>query len=738
MSDVFTIEKRPASVALLIMDIKGETMNTLQDGFNDEVTAKFDLLENDNAVRAVVLISGKKDSFIAGADISQLDQITSAKQGVEVSRASQKVLNQMASFSKPVVAAIHGVALGGGLEVSLACHARVATDSKKTKFGLPECQLGLLPGAGGTQRLPRLIGVQPALDIMLTGKMVNAKKALKLGLVDDVVPESILIDTAAKLALSRIDVDKRDSKKGFIDTLQDKDALTEFALAGNPIGRKFLFDQARKQLHKTTRGNYPAQDRIIDCVRKGLEDGFEAGLKAEARYFGELLMTPESTNLISLFFGTTALKKDTGVDDPSVKARPVNKVGMIGAGLMGAGIAYVTTANAKTPVRLKDRDAKGVLAGLKYVREIIDKGVKRKKLSPNDANKLMLQTSGTTDFSGFKNAEVVIEAVFEDIDLKQKILKDVEEAGGPEVIFASNTSSLPITDIAKASAHPETVIGMHYFSPVHKMPLLEIIVTDKTTDWVTATCVKLGQRQGKHVIVVRDGVGFYTSRVLSPMMNEAAHLVAEGVPIEKIDNAMLDWGFPVGPIKLTDEVGIDVGAKVGGIMQKAFGSRMDPPAGLSRLMDNGRKNGKGFYTYGDDKNKGVDESVYDVIGVRPTNKRVSSEEISWRCALQFVNEACLCFEEGILRSARDGDIGAVFGLGFPPFRGGPFRFADAVGAKDIVRRLQEFERVHGNRFTPAAILVSMAQNGQTFHRANQIKPGDGAKPTSQAAQQPIA
>jgi 3-hydroxyacyl-CoA dehydrogenase/enoyl-CoA hydratase/3-hydroxybutyryl-CoA epimerase len=723
-NEALTIEKRADGVAILWMDIPGETMNTLQSDFIDTFTAAFDQVESDPDVKAVVFASGKKDSFIAGADITMLETIETAAEGERAGREGNQVMNRIANFGKPVVAAIHGVALGGGLETALACHARVASDSKKTKLGLPESQLGLLPGAGGTQRLPRLIGVQPALDMMLTGKQVDAKKAKKLGLVDDVVPPSILIETAAELALSRIGY--KPKPDSFIDQLKDKDALAEAALTKNPVGRKVLFDQARKQLHKQTRGNYPAQDAIIDVVRTGLERGFQAGLDAESKAFGELLVSPEAANLMSIFFATTALKKDTGVDDPSVKPREINRVGMLGAGLMGAGIAYVTTAVAKIPVRLKDRDDKGVMAGLRYIRGIIDGRVKRKRLSEQGANQLMLQTTGTTSYNGFQDIDVVIEAVFEDLSLKEQMVRDVEAAGKEDVIFASNTSSLPITKIAAASKHPETVIGMHYFSPVHKMPLLEIIVTDQTADWVTATCVELGKKQGKHVIVVKDGVGFYTSRVLAPLMNEAAHLVAEGVPIEKIDTAMLNWGFPVGPIKLTDEVGIDVGAKVGKIMVNAFGERMAQPDGMSRLIEDerfGRKNGRGFYLYGDKKKKGVDESVYAVLGVEPNNKSVSSEEIAWRCSLQFVNEACRCFGEGILRSARDGDIGAVFGLGFPPFRGGPFRFVDQVGAKEILGRLRELEKQHGPRFSPAPVLEEIARSGQTFHGPNPVQPG---------------
>ena len=728
-----TIEKRDDGVAIVRMDIPGEPMNTLKADFVDTFTAVFSSVENDADIKAVVFTSGKKDSFIAGADVTMLETVNSADEGERISLEGHKAMARIENCPKPVVAAIHGVALGGGLEVALACHARVASDSKKTKLGLPESQLGLIPGAGGTQRLPRLVGVQPALDMMLTGKQLDAKKARKLGLVDDVVPPSILIETAAQLALSRVGyVPKRDS---FIEQLRDKEAVTEFALAKNPVGRKILFDQARKQLHKQTRGNYPAQDLIIDVVKAGLEDGFDAGLAAEARAFGRLLTTPEAANLMGIFFATTALKKDSGVDDPSVKPREVKKVGMLGAGLMGAGIAYVTTSVAKIPVRLKDRDADGVMAGLRYIRGIIDGRVKRKRLSERQADALMLQTTGATTYAGLQDTDVVIEAVFEDLALKGQMVRDVEEAGRNDVIFASNTSSLPITQIAAASKHPETVIGMHYFSPVHKMPLLEIIVTDQTADWVTATCVDLGKRQGKHVIVVRDGVGFYTSRVLAPMMNEAAHLVAEGVPIEKIDTAMLNWGFPVGPIKLTDEVGIDVGAKVGKIMLDAFGDRMSPPDGMQRLMEDdrhGRKNGRGFYLYGD-KKKGVDESVYEILGVTPNNKSVSDEDIAWRCALQFVNEACRCFGEGILRSARDGDIGAVFGLGFPPFRGGPFRFVDQVGAKEVLGRLRELEKQLGPRFSPAPVLEEIARSGQTFHGQDPVQPGQSRGNNAQTA-----
>lgn len=727
---VLSVEQRPDGVAVVRMDVPGETMNTLQSNFAEEFARTFDELDKSSEVRAVVFTSGKPDSFIAGADVRMIKQVKSAAEAAELSRIGQRAMARVESFRVPVVAAIHGACLGGGLETALACHARVASDDKKTKLGLPEVQLGLLPAAAGTQRLPRLVGVQAALDLMLTGKQLDGRRAKKLGLVDDVVPQPVLLEVACQHALA-LAAKGKPKVKGLsrLESFFSKKELTELALADNPLGRKVLFDQARKQLLAKTRGNYPAPERILEVVKAGLEGGFEKGLEAEALAFGELAVSPEAAQLMNIFTATVELKKDRGVDDPSVEPKPVHKVGMLGAGLMGAGIAYVTAQLAKTPVRLKDKDDAGLSAGMKYVAGILDDRVKKKRMTALERDVVLAQITPTLDYSGFHDAEVVIEAVFEDLSLKHRMLKDIEAHGHPKAIFASNTSSLPIAEIAAAAKHPERVIGMHYFSPVHKMPLLEIIVTPKTAPWVTATCVELGKKQGKTVIVVNDGVGFYTSRILAPYMNEAAWLLSEGVTVEELDGALMDWGYPVGPVTLLDEVGIDVGEKVGKIMLAAFGDRMLPPPGMDKLVADkryGRKSARGFYLYGDKKKtkkKLVDESVYAVLGVTPKPGSTPKHEIAERCALAMVNEAALCFGEGILRSARDGDIGAIFGLGFPPFRGGPFRYVDGVGALDIVRRLERYEKQHGKRFTPAPVLVEMAQSGASFHGERALRPG---------------
>jgi 3-hydroxyacyl-CoA dehydrogenase/enoyl-CoA hydratase/3-hydroxybutyryl-CoA epimerase len=727
----FRIERRGNGVAIVWMDVPGAKMNTLSAGFADDFDAVFDELERASDVTSVVFASGKKDSFLAGADVTMLDAVKTADEATELSRRGQEALSRIAGFSKPVVAAIHGPCLGGGLEVALACHARVASDHPKTKLGLPEVQLGLLPAAGGTQRLPRAIGVQAALDMMLTGKQVDAKRARKMGIVDEVVRDAIVVDVAIEMAARLASEPKKQASLGErLGQLLDTDELTELALAENPIGRKVLFDQAKKELSKKTRGRYPAPEKILEAVRVGLERGFDEGLRVERTLFGALVVSPESAALRSIFFATTALKKDTGVDDPRIEAKPVKKIGIIGAGLMGGGIAHVTATHAKAHVRLKDKDDEGVLRGLRYVGDLVGERVSRRRLSNVDAERALSMVTGTTTWSGFADVEIVIEAVFEDLALKHRVLRECEAATGKRTIFASNTSSLPITKIAEASARPENVIGMHYFSPVHKMPLLEIIVTEKTADWVTATCVAFGKKQGKTVIVVRDGVGFYTTRILAPFMNEAAHVLSEGVAIERVDDALLDFGFPVGPIKLTDEVGIDVGAKVGKIMQEAFGARMTPPPGMDALLADerhGRKNARGFYRYEEGKKgaRQVDESVYRVLGVKPDNA-MPAQEIAERVTLQMVNEAARCFEEGILRSARDGDIGAIFGLGFPPFLGGPFRWVDSIGATQVVRMLERYRDRLGARFEPAPVLVDMAKRGASFHGEPQVATSEEA------------
>jgi 3-hydroxyacyl-CoA dehydrogenase/enoyl-CoA hydratase/3-hydroxybutyryl-CoA epimerase len=721
-------------VAVLTIDQQGEPVNTLSPETGAAFAELLGRAEKDPAVKAVVFTSGKKDNFVAGAKIDFLQTIKTAAEATEVSRKGQEGFDRLDAFPKPVVAAIHGACLGGGLEWALACDDRVATDSPKTSLGLPEVQLGLLPGAGGTQRLPALIGVQAALDLILAGKTVKPSKAKRLGLVDEVVPvpilRSVALQRARELAAGALQVERPHgqrlkvmaarSKKGLAGMLQslaNKELWAEVALEANPLGRKILFDQARKQLLKKTRGKYPAPEKALEAIRVGVEAGRKAGLEAEARLFGELVVSDVSKRLVEIFFATTALKKENGTSNPSVKAREVKKIGVLGGGLMGGGIAYVSSALQGVPVRVKDRDDAGVGRALKQVQSVLDERVKKRSLTGREAAAKQALITAGTDYSGFKNVDLVIEAVFEDLKLKHRVIAETEAVTREDCIFASNTSSLPITELAKGSKRPEQVIGMHYFSPVHKMPLLEIITHPGTAEWVTATCVEVGRKQGKTVIVVNDGVGFYTSRILSPYMNEAAYLLAEGADIAELDKALVEFGFPVGPITLLDEVGIDVAHKVGPIMEAAFGKRLAAPRTLEKVIEDGRlgrKNQKGFYTYSG-KKKEVDASVYALLPSGVERKRFDRTEMAERCALQMVNEAIRCLGEGILRSPRDGDVGAIFGLGFPPFLGGPFRYADSLTPEVLLKRLEHYQDKYGERFTPAPFLVDVVKEGRGFH-----------------------
>ena len=716
MSDntFFTFEHQEDGLAVITIDVPGESQNVLKMEFIEELEPVIDQVKSDSSIKGLIIRSGKAGSFIAGADITMFGKANTAEDAEKLSTDGHRIFNKIENLNKPVVAAIHGTCLGGGVELSLACSGRVASDSPKTRLGLPEVQLGVLPGGGGTQRLPRLVGIAPSLDMMLTGKQLFPKQAKKLGLVDEVVPEANLMK-AAKKRVS--DLRKGKEKKTPVSSYFTMKGIQKLVLESNPIGRNIIFDQARKTVEKKTKGNYPAPKKIIECVEKGMSQGMEAGLAIEARNFGQLVVSPEAKALISVFFATTELKKDNGVDSDA-EAVELNKIGVLGGGLMGSGIAYVSVDKAKKKVRVKDVQKEGVNGALNYSWKIISKKMKKRIVSPSDARRTMSYLTGTTDYSGFKDTDMVIEAVFEDLDLKHQMVRDVEEHCSDNTIFATNTSSIPITKIADGAKKPEKVVGLHYFSPVEKMPLVEIIATNKTEDWVIATCVALAKQQGKTPIVVNDGAGFYVNRILAPYINEAGILLNEGVAIEKLDKAMVQAGFPVGPITLLDEVGVDVATKVAPILEDAFGDRMSTPKAFEKLKDDdrkGKKNKRGFYKYdGKSKGKEVDESVYSVLGISP-DKHVDGKEIAERGLLLMANEAARCLDEGIIRSARDGDIGAIFGIGFPPFHGGPFRYMDSLGIETVVERLEHYQKLHGDRYKPADILIKMKSNSDSFH-----------------------
>jgi 3-hydroxyacyl-CoA dehydrogenase/enoyl-CoA hydratase/3-hydroxybutyryl-CoA epimerase len=704
MSDpqAFTKEKGDDGVLVLTLDVPGEKVNTLGKGLVAGFEALLEEVERDASVRAVVIRSGKPDNFIAGADIKDFTRIRSAEEGQALSRSAHAIFDRLGRSRVPVVAAIHGTCLGGGTELALACRYRVASDDPRTALGLPEVMLGLLPGAGGSQRLPRLVGLASALDLVLTGRNLKAQKARKAGLVDEVCPAPILLDVARRAALRLATGELAPRRPGI--------GVRERLL------RPIIFSKARSSVREKTGGHYPAPFEAIEVVRRGTATTLAEGLKLEAEAFGRLAAGEVSRNLVSVFFATQEIKKDAGYPEgtPSVD---VGKLGVLGAGLMGAGIA-AAAAEAGVPVRLKDATADALGRGMRYARGLWDERLKRRSLTRLEVEKRLDRLSPTVDYRGFRRADLVIEAVFEDLELKRRVLAETEAATREECVFATNTSSIPIGEIAQGCRRPAQVLGMHFFSPVHRMPLLEVIVTPDTGAPALATAVRFGRRIGKHVIVVRDGPGFYTTRALAAYMNEASWLLEEGAPVEALDGAMTAFGFPVGPVTLLDEVGIDVGAKVAKVMHQHFGGRVAPPPSMARVVADGRlgrKNGRGFYVYVEGRKKQVDPSVYGLLPEGAGRRTVEAREVQERLVFAFLNESALCLQEEVLRSPRDGDVGAIFGLGFPPFLGGPFRYLDHLGARFAVETLERLSARHGARFSPAPALVEMAREGRSFH-----------------------
>ncbi|WP_133407524.1 fatty acid oxidation complex subunit alpha FadJ [Parashewanella tropica] len=705
MEKTFNLERRDDGIAVVTMDVPGETMNTLRAEFADEISELLSEIKRDTSIKGLVLISGKKDSFIAGADVKMLDACNTRDDVTAITKKGYEVFAELEGLSFPVIAAIHGVCLGGGLELAMACHARICSDSTKTMLGLPEVMLGLLPGSGGTQKLPKLVGITTALDMMLTGKQLRAKQALKAGLVNDMVPQSILLEAAIELA-----------KSGKVTPKPRKKSLVNRFLEDTSIGRNIVFDQAAKKVHKKTQGNYPAPPKIIDCIKTGVTKGSKAGLETEARHFADLVMTKESAALRNIFFATTEMKKEAG----EAEIRDLNKAVVLGGGLMGGGIASVTATKAKMPVRIKDIAEQGLSNAMAYAYKQLDKKVKRRHMTASARDNTMALMTTTTEYRGVKDADIVVEAVFEDLNLKHQMVKDIERECSEHTIFASNTSSLPIGQIAEAAERPENVIGLHYFSPVEKMPLVEVIAHEKTSQQTIDTTVAFARKQGKTPIVVKDGAGFYVNRILVLYMLEAAQVLLEGQRIEHLDKALVKFGFPVGPINLLDEVGIDVGAKISPILEKELGSRFKAPDVYEKLLADGRKgrkSEKGFYLYGKQAKKGkkqVDESVYTLFGITPSHAH-DPQKLVQRCVVQMLNEAARCLEEGIIASPRDGDIGAIFGIGFPPFLGGPFRYMDEMGADKLVTLLKGYQATHGERFEPCELLLKMAEEGSKFY-----------------------
>jgi 3-hydroxyacyl-CoA dehydrogenase / enoyl-CoA hydratase / 3-hydroxybutyryl-CoA epimerase len=701
-------------VARVEIDLPGEKVNKLTSPFMAEFETVVDGLARDATVRAVVLLSGKPDTFIAGADIGEIESLTSLDQAREKSAFGQRVFEKIERLGKPVVAAIHGACLGGGCELVLACHHRIATDDPATRIGLPEVKLGIIPGFGGTQRLPRIVGVGAALDLILSGKLLDARGALRVGLVDALVYPALRVEAAVaaaeRLAASGKFRYERPVRAGWMTV----PGLLERTAAGRAV----MLATAARRVRAQTHGHYPAPLAAIAAIRAGLQKHGRAW-EREADLLAHMALTPESQSLMHIF-RLTEKNKRLGRDLPP--PADVHQIAVVGAGVMGGGIAQLA-ASRDIRVRLKDIRRDALLVALRTVRDRMQEAVRRRRIDAAAAANKQALVSTTLAYDGFHLADTVVEAVVEKLDVKRAVLQELELHVRPDCVLATNTSALSIARLAEGLRAPGRLVGMHFFNPVHRMPLVEVVVGPETRPEAVSTVVALARRLGKTPIVVQDAPGFLVNRILAPYMNESARLFEAGADIAAVDALLRRFGMPVGPFELLDEVGADIACEVGDTMHAGFGERMQPAALAQRLVQAGRlgrKSGAGVYLWQGGRGrpgsrKRPDPGFWRTLREQPAGTPPSPETILDRVLGLMVNEAARCLEEGVVASAEDVDLALVFGIGFPPFRGGLLRWADARGIGPLVEQLQAFAREVGPRYSPCARLLAMAAVGETFY-----------------------
>lgn len=700
-----TLKIETDGLAWLTIDVPGK-LNVLSSAVMLRLAlllAEIERAASAGRIKGLIVRSGKEGSFIAGADISEISAITDPAEGEQKAALGQSVFAKLSRLPIPTVAAVDGVCLGGGTELILACTQRIASDRKETRIGLPEVQLGILPGFGGTTRLPRLVGLRAALDIILTGKPADARKAEKIGLIDERVPTPILYERAAARARSLMAGAKPARRKA---------GLADRFLDHTLPGRRIVLQQARKQVLRETRGRYPAPLKVLEIMPDILTSDIDDALAIEARALGELIVTDVSKNLIHVFRISEGAKKAA----PAVAPRAVAHVAVLGAGVMGGGIAQILAYRGYT-VRLKDIKEDAIALGLRHAQEAFDKAVQRRRLDKREARKMMLRISPTLDYTGFGSCDLVIEAVVERMDVKKSVLRETERHL-THGLLTSNTSSLSITEMQKGLARPAQFAGMHFFNPVDRMPLVEVIRGEQTNDETVATVFAVARKLEKTPVIVRDGAGFLVNRILAPYLNEAGWLLSDGVSVDDVDKALLDFGMPMGPFRLLDEIGLDVARHAASAMFEAFGERMRPSPAMGALEKTkrlGKKGGLGFYKYEDGKEHGIDQAVYAELGATTRGRKIARSAIQDRCVYIMINEAARILEDGIVERADDVDVGMIFGTGFPPFRGGLLRYADKIGLSRVTDTLERCARDCGPRFEVAPLLRRKAAAGESFY-----------------------
>lgn len=692
------VDVRADGIAVVTLDGRGPE-NTVTPAFLEALGDALDGAVRNPRVDAIVLRSGKPD-FVVGTDPTFVRSFRFAQDAEDFARSVARLFARL-DRDKPVVACVDGAALGAGFELALACTAIVATDDTRTTLGFTEIDRGLSAIANGPLRAVRRAGLRVVLELATTGRAFRAPAALRRGLVDEVVPPFTGLDAACALARSLTDPRRRRA----LHRTSALDWLDRAVFERSPLGRRALFRNARAELKARTRGHEPAAERSLTVLEQLARKGFRSAADLEPRLFGDSVVSESANRRLELFFARKA------VDAEPIKPGPLGRIGIVGAGHIGAGVALVS-AEAGLDVRLKDTE-----------RDVADRGLRDAfgtvaSLPRRERASLIGKVTRTDDYARLQGAALVLEAVSEDIALKRRVIGEIERIVPAGSVIATSTAALAIREIAAGARHPERIVGMRFFKPVARTELVEVVRTKTSDARAVATAVALGRRQGKTAIVVEDQPAFFAPRILVPFVGEALRLVEEGVAIDAVDDALVDWGFPYGPLRLLDEVGLRTGGHVADVAAAAFGERLAVPTALVKLREDrrwGRRFGRGLYLGAVGLGRTVDPSVYGALGVTPRPKAASAEEIALRCGLAMVNEALRALGDGVIQSARDGDVAAVLGAGFPKFRGGPFRYVDVLGLPEILRRVRTLEQRFGARFEPAPLLVEMTRSGRRFY-----------------------
>lgn len=722
MTEVIHISVDADGIATLRFDRTDSNMNTMDMKFMDEIAAAIERLATDDSIKGAIFTSGKP-VFAAGADLkvmeANLDKVddTPVAERLKMNASLSKLLRRMETCGKPVACAINGTALGGGTEIALACHYRVVSDARGIQLGLPEVQVGLLPGGGGTQRVSRLVGIQAAMPVVMEGQALSAEKALKMGLVHKVVPADQLLAEAKRWLVEEGDPVQPWDKKGF--------RIPGGAGPSSPAVAQMLV-VSNAMLQAKTFHNLPAPKAILSCLYEGPQLPMDKALDVEAKYFTLLQLDPVSRNMIRTLFINKG-KADKLMHRPEgVPKTTFRKIGVVGAGLMGAGIAY-HCAKLGIETVLIDRDQAAADKGKAYSAKRLEKDIAKGRMTQDKADAILARIHPTTDYAGLADVELVVEAVFEDRGIKAEITRKLDAVLPAHAVIASNTSALPISELAEAGAHPENFIGMHFFSPVERMPLVEIIRGRKTSPETLARALDLVQAMKKTPIVVNDGPGFFTSRFIGAYINESLAMVTEGVNPALIENAAKMAGIPVGPLTVSDEIGLDTAYHASQQRKKDEGDAFKPTPTfrlveklVGELGRHGRKNGKGFFEYAADGSKKLWPGLAELFP--PLAEQPTVDEVKARMLYAQLVDAAKAMAEGVLIDPADGDVGSILGVGFPAYLGGPFSMMDTIGIDKVVAECDRLAARYGAQYAAPQLLRDMAAEGRTFYGARRVTP----------------